>query len=91
MPDYRRYFVAGGTYFFTVVTCRRRRFLTTELARECLREAIAATRMKRPFEIHAVVMLPDHLHTLWSLPSQDQDYSTRWRRIKEQFTESFLA
>ena len=91
MPDYRRYFVAGGTYFFTVVTHRRRRFLTTDLARECLREAIAVVRSRRAFEMHAVVLLPNHLHAIWSLPRGDNDYSTRWRRIKAHFTESYLA
>jgi putative transposase len=91
MSDYRRYFVAGGTYFFTVVTYQRRRFLTTDLARECLRAAIETARGERPFEMPAVVLLPDHLHALWSLPRADVDYSTRWRRVKEQFTSAYMA
>ena len=91
MSDYRRYFVAGGTYFFTVVTYRRRRLLTTDLARGCLRAAIEMARDRRPFEMPAIVLLPDHLHALWSLPPGDADYSTRWRRIKERFTADYLA
>jgi putative transposase len=60
MPNYRRYYVAGGTYFFTVVTYRRRRILTSDLARACLHDAIEKIRNKWPFEIVATVLLPDH-------------------------------
>ena len=91
MSNYRRYFVAGGTYFFTVVKHRRRQFLTTDLARGCLRVALETVRGSWPFEMHAVVLLPDHLHALWSLPRGDIDYSTRWRRIKKRFTIDYLA
>jgi putative transposase len=91
MADYRRYFVAGGTYFFTLVTHGRRPFLISELARTCLREAIETIRKKRPFEMPAMVLLPDHLHVLWTLPSGDDKYSARLRRIKGEFTESYLA
>ena len=91
MSDYRRYFVAGGTYFFTLVTHRRRRLLTSDFARKCLRAAIAGARAARPFRIHAMVLLPDHLHALWTLPRADLDYATRWRRIKERFTVEYLA
>lgn len=91
MSEYRRYYVAGGTYFFTVVTQLRRAFLTSELARQCLREAMETVREKRPFEMPAIVLLPDHLHVLWTLPTGDDDYSTRWRRIKEEFTTNYLA
>jgi putative transposase len=73
------------------VAHQRRPFLTDPLARRCLREAVAAVRRKRPFEIVAWVLLPDHLHTIWTLPSGDDKYATRWRRIKEEFTEAWLA
>jgi putative transposase len=89
MPKYRRWRVQGATYFFTVVTHLRRRFLTDPLARRCLREAIATVRAKRPFEIPAIVLLPDHLHAIWNLPIGDADYSVRWRRIKEEFTRQY--
>jgi putative transposase len=91
MSYYRRNYVPGGTYFFTVVTCNRRRFLTTDLARECLRNAIETIKQDRPFQIVAWVLLPDHLHTVWTLPPGDADYPTRWRRIKEEFTRDYLA
>jgi REP-associated tyrosine transposase len=91
MPNYRRYRVPGGTFFFTVVTYRRRRFLTSDLARKCLRDAIDTVRADWPFEMPAIILLPEHLHTIWTLPRGDDDYPTRWRRIKEEFTESWLA
>ena len=91
MPNDRRYRVPGGTYFFTVVTHRRRRFLTGELARRCLREAIDTVRAKRPFEMPAMILLPEHLHAIWELPRGDADYSVRWKRIKEEFTIAWLA
>jgi putative transposase len=91
MSNYHRNFVPGGTYFFTVVSYCRRPFLTTDLSRRCLRAAIQAVRQDRPFEIVASVLLPDHAHMVWTLPPGDAAYPTRWRRIKEEFTERFLA
>ena len=88
MSWYRRARVAGGTYFFTVVTDRRRRFLTDDGPRAWLRGAIVATRADHPFAIDAWVLLPDHLHCLWTLPAGDADYSTRWALIKRRFTRS---
>ena len=77
-------------YFFTVVTHRRAKILTTDLARCCLREAIAEVRKELPFEITAFVLLPDHLHAVWTLPHGDADYSTRWQRIKSEFTTAWI-
>src|SRR5436190_4354516 len=91
MPNYRRNYVPGGTYFFTLVTHARRRFLTTALARVCLREALSDEQQARPFEIVAIVLLPDHLHTIWTLPPNDDKYSLRWAAIKESFTRKYLA
>jgi putative transposase len=91
MPNYRRFTVPGATYFFTVVTNERRPFLVDDLAKQCLREAIEVVRARYPFEVPAMVLLPDHLHTVWSLPEGDSDYSLRWRRIKGDFTERYLA
>ncbi len=90
MSDYRRFFVPGGTYFFTVVTHQRREILTSETGRQCLREAFEYVRTNRPFSVVAIVLMPDHLHTVWTLPPGDNDYSTRWRRIKGRFSGSFL-
>jgi len=91
MSHYRRNYVPGGTYFFTVTTYRRRKLLIDPLARRLLREAISAIREKWSFEIIAIVLLPDHLHTVWTLPPDDDYYSRRWRRIKEEFTRKYLA
>lgn len=82
MPHYRRNWIAGGTFFFTLVTFERRPWLCDEWARAALRTAIASVRRRHPFEIDAWVLLPDHLHCIWTLPSLDRDYATRWRLIK---------
>ncbi len=75
MSNYRRAYVPGGTYFLTLVTyCRRPIF--KELANaNLLRAAIAKVKAKKPFEIIAAVILPDHLHFIWQLPPGDSDYS----------------
>jgi putative transposase len=91
MANYRRWRIAGGTYFFTVVTHERRAFLTEALARRCLRDAFRVIRARRPFCVDAIVLLPDHLHAIWTLPDGDWDYSTRWRLIKRRFTNAYLA
>jgi putative transposase len=82
MPNYRRNYVPGGTYFFTLVTQDRQPILTSEVARRFLRHAIRAIRRKRPFTFLAIVVLPDHLHAVWTLPRGDSDYSLRWAQIK---------
>ncbi|UOO75904.1 transposase [Neisseria sp. Dent CA1/247] len=79
---YRRYYRAGGTYFFTVVANKRQPILTQDAVRLALREAVLAVREKYPFEIAAWVLMPDHLHTIWHLPENDADFSERWRQIK---------
>ena len=87
MPDYRRHRVPGGTYFFTVnLRDRRCDLLTAEIDR--LRAAIRQTRTRHPFHIDAWVVLPDHLHCLWTLPPGDADFSVRWQEIKARFSRS---
>ena len=76
--------------FFTVVTHERAPLFECERARNCLHEAIAHVRDRFPFSLDAIVLLPDHLHAIWTLPSDDPNYSTRWRRIKEEFTRRYL-
>jgi putative transposase len=87
MPNYRRAFVPGGCWFFTVNLRDRRKTLLIDHI-ETLREAIAATRQSYPFTIDAFVVLPDHLHAVWSLPPEDSDFSTRWRLIKSRFAKA---
>jgi putative transposase len=90
MPNYRRWYVPGGTFFFTVVTWGRRPMLCEDLARRCLHEAFEEIRRHWPFELIAVVLQPDHLHAVWTLPTGDDKYSVRWKRIKEEFTRRYL-
>ncbi|WP_449240203.1 REP-associated tyrosine transposase [Botrimarina colliarenosi] len=89
MPNYRRVTVPGGTFFFTLVTDQRRPLLTGRSARVALRQAFEEERARRPFVVDAIVLLPDHLHAVWTLPPWDADFSTRWRRIKSLFTSRF--
>jgi len=83
MSQYRRATTPGGTYFFTVVTWKRRKWFENESNVEILRAALRKTMNERPFVIEAAVILPDHLHTIWRLPEGDSDYSGRWREIKK--------
>ena len=80
----------GSLFFFTLVTHQRRGILTTESGRSALREAIQTVRKEHPFQIQAIVLLPDHLHAVWELPRNDNDYSTRWRLIKSRFTRRWI-
>jgi len=86
MSRYRRANVPGGSYFFTVVTERRQRILTEPDVRAALREAIRTVRETLPFQIDGWVLLPDHLHAIWTLPEGDADFPTRWRLIKRHVT-----
>jgi putative transposase len=82
MSRYRRASVSGSTYFFTVVAYRRQAILCDDKVRAALRGAIEDARRTRPFEIDAWVLLPDHLHCIWTLPEGDADFSMRWMMIK---------
>jgi putative transposase len=90
MPDYRRWYVPGGTFFFTVVTCERRPILVDEFSRMALRNAIEKVRRELAFQITAIVLLPDHVHAIWTLPPNDSNYPLRWKRIKELFSRAYL-
>ena len=85
MSCYRRIRVPGATYFFTVNLARRRSSLLVEHIDD-LRRAYAAMMMEAPVQSEAMVVLPDHIHAIWTLPPGDHDYSDRWRRIKARFT-----
>jgi putative transposase len=85
MTDYRRYRIKGGTYFFTVTLADRKQKLLTEHI-GALRGAFHEIKQAHPFRIDAIVVLPDHLHTLWALPEDDDDFSLRWRQIKSAFS-----
>lgn len=85
MTNYRRARVKGGTYFFTVVLQNRRSDLLVRYIHE-LRESIYRAKQLHPFAIDAIVILPDHLHAILSLPAEDDDFPLRWRLIKTAFS-----
>jgi putative transposase len=87
MPDYRRNRVPGGTYFFTVnLLDRSSDLLVSQI--DALRVAVRKVRARHPFHIDAWVVLPDHMHAIWTLPANDDDYSARWKAIKIAFAKS---
>ncbi len=71
MSNYRRVLIEGATYFFTVITHKRQRFLCDEFVRTSLRNAIDETRKNYPFDIDAWVLMPGHIHCIWILPPDD--------------------
>ena len=90
MVRYRRNFVPGGTFFFTLtLNDRRSSALVGHVA--LLRDAFRKTRNEQPFSIDAIVVLPDHLHTILTLPPGDPDFSNRLRRIKGRFTRGVVS
>src|SRR3954463_12465915 len=89
MVGYRRNFVPGGTFFFTVTLVdRSSKVLVERIA--LLRNALRAARRERPFTIDAIVILPEHLHAIFTLPPGDSDFSGRWRRIKGHFSSALI-
>ncbi|MCX7380813.1 MAG: transposase [Alphaproteobacteria bacterium] len=85
MPEYRRNRVPGGTYFFTVNLLDRRADLLTRHI-EALRMSVRKARHRSPFHIDAWVVLPDHMHCLWTLPEDDTNFAGRWWAIKTHFS-----
>jgi REP element-mobilizing transposase RayT len=90
MVRYRRNFVPGGTYFFTVTLADRASSALLDHV-SALRMAFRITRHERPFTIEAIVILPEHLHAIWTLPSGDSDFPGRGKRIKAYFTHRVVA
>lgn len=88
MPDYRRTFIPGACYFFTLVTHQRKPLFINPDYRLLLRQAMAQVMQKYPFSIHALVLLPDHLHCVLTLPEADVDFSKRWSMIKRKFSQA---
>lgn len=82
---YRRHYLEGGSYFFTVNLAERNRRLLVEHI-DVLRDAVRGVRDRHPFQIDAMVVMPNHLHDIFTLPPGDTDYSTRWMLIKAGFS-----
>src|SRR5438045_9189522 len=78
MPNYRRAFVPGGSFFFTLVTNRRARLFSEPRGRILLGSMFRRCQLKWPFTINALVLFPEHLHAIWSLPPGDDEYPKRW-------------
>jgi REP element-mobilizing transposase RayT len=81
MPQYRRCYISGGVFFFTVVTFDRAPFFIDQAARELLHDAWLDAKKRFPFRTEAICLLPDHLHCIWRLPEEDADFSLRWREV----------
>ena len=90
MPNYIRIHDSGGMYFFTLATYNRLPIFSTPTARDLLRSAWMEVQTRHPFTMVAVCLLPDHLHCIWSLPEEDDNYSMRWKEIKRRFTSGYL-
>jgi putative transposase len=85
MVIYRRNIIPGTRYFFTVTLLDRASRLLVERIDD-LRAAFRTARIRRPFTVDAIVVLPDHLHCVWTLPKSDANYALRWREIKSMFS-----
>lgn len=90
MPEYRRSYLPGGTFFFTLVTFDRRPIFADQRARNLFYEIQAKVRAKHPFETTAFCLLPDHIHLVWTLPEGDSNYSLRLNEIKRQFSHRYM-
>jgi putative transposase len=90
MPEYRRVYIEGGTYFVTLVTYERQPIFDHPMARNILQHAWERISNRYPFTTVAICILPDHLHAIISLPEGDWNYSMRIREIKRIFTRMYL-
>ncbi|GJQ47771.1 MAG: transposase [Candidatus Kuenenia stuttgartiensis] len=86
MSEYRRLYREQGWYFFTIVTYNRQKILTHPDNVTRLRRSFQYAMNKHTFFIDAIVVLPDHIHCIWRLPHDDDDFSTRWRLVKWHFS-----
>lgn len=87
MPNYLRYRITGGCYFFTVNLLERQNTLLVDHI-GIFRESVRLCKQKRPFHIDAWVVLPEHMHCIWTLPEGDMDFSNRWKIIKTHFSKA---
>jgi len=90
MPSYRRAYVPGGSFFFTLVTNEREHLFASERGRHLLGSILRQCVQKWPFTVNAIVLLPEHLHAIWTLPPGDSAYPRRWGWIKKEFTKEWL-
>ncbi|MDO8636282.1 MAG: transposase [Dehalococcoidia bacterium] len=91
MSDYHRVHLDGGTFFFTAVTHARRSIFQEASATGLLKKSFRYVMVKRPFLVDAIVILPDHVHCIWTLPLRDGDFSVRWRLLKTYFSRHYCG
>ena len=91
MPHYRRALVPAASWFFTVNLLERRGNDLLVRHVDVLRTAVRRVHQLHPFTINAWVVLPEHMHCVWTLPPDDSDYSLRWRLIKTFFCRALPA
>ena len=89
MSTYRRVYVNGGCYFFTVVTHQRRKIFQEQKNIDLLHESFTYTQARKSFTLNAIVILPDHIHCIWTQPDNDNNFSERWKMIKTHFSRQF--
>ena len=89
MPNYKRVYVEGGTYFFTVNTYKRKAILTRPKSRGLLKTVWREIKKIHPFEDVALCLMPDHIHCIWKLPENDSNFSIRWNGIKGLFSKQY--
>ena len=82
MTDYRRFYIPGSNWFFTVNLAERRNNHLLVDRIDLLRQAFRCVKQRKPFRMEAVVIMPDHLHCIWTLPPEDADNSMRWGLLK---------
>jgi putative transposase len=90
MPEYRRSYLPGGTFFFTLVTFNRRPIFSKPEARELFHKIYEKVNLKHPFITVAYCLLLEHFHCLWTLPEGDTNYSLRFSEIKRQFSHRYI-
>jgi len=86
MTEYRRAHVPGASWFFTVNLAQRKGNSLLVDRIDVLRAAFGTVRVRHPFRMDAVVILPEHLHCIMTLPEGDADFSIRWNLIKGSFS-----
>ena len=91
MPNYVRAYLPGGSFFFTVVTHQRRCVFSDDATADVLRNVVQEVRQRLPLTVDAWVVLPNHIHAVWTLPEGDADFSKRWGLIKAKFTKRVVA
>ncbi len=89
MPEYRRSWVQGGTFFFTLVTYNRNPIFSSNTNFQLFLKTWNDVQSLHPFESIAACVLPDHIHAIWKLPEDDADYPMRWKEIKRLFTQEY--